>query len=79
MINGVWIDVYKEPITSPAKNSKKGRLMLTQDRMTGNYVTRPLEFREGLEDLLKRRFMDGILYNQTTFDQVRSKSREGVH
>ena len=79
MIAGRWIDVYKDPITSSSKKSKKGRMMLTIDKETGKYVTRPLEFRAELEDCLKLRWVNGKAYNETTFEQVRAKSREGVH
>jgi len=78
MINGEWIDVYKEPVTSSMKKSKRGRLMLTIDKETGNYVTRPLEFRVGLEDQLRIRYRDGKFYNETTFDQVRARAKERV-
>ena len=78
MIKGKWTDVYKDPVTSSAKKSKKGRLMLVIDSQTGKFVTRPLEFKVELEDQLKVRFIDGKLYNETTFNQVRAKAREAV-
>jgi nicotinamide phosphoribosyltransferase len=77
MIVGKWVDVYKDPITSSAKKSKKGRLMLVKNS-DGNFVTKKLEFR-GETDYLKTRLINGMLYNQTTFDQVRARTREGVH
>lgn len=76
-INGQWVEVYKDPVTSSMKKSKKGRLMLVTGP-DGKFVTKNLEFRTEL-DLLVTRFIDGRLYNQTTFDQVRAVSREGVH
>ena len=75
MSNGNWIDVYKEPVTSKMKHSKRGRLMLIKDHNTGAFITCPLEFREGIENLLKLRFLDGKSYNEITFDQVRENSR----
>jgi nicotinamide phosphoribosyltransferase len=77
MINGEWVDVYKDPITSSAKKSKKGRQMLIINH-DGRYETRALEYREHLVDKLDVRFRDGKLYNQTTFDQVRARAKEGV-
>lgn len=74
-----WHDVFKDPITSAAKKSKKGRMMLSKDRETGDFVTRALEFREGLDDLLVTRFKDGHSYNEVTFEEIRAKSLEGVH
>ena len=78
-IKGHWVDVYKDPITSSMKKSKKGRLMLNM--VDGKYVTRRLDYRTGSEyvDHLVRRYVDGKLYNETTFDRVRAKSCEGVH
>ena len=78
-INGKWVEVYKEPITSSMKKSKKGRQMLNM--VDGKFVTRPLDWHSGSEyvDYLQRRYLDGKLYNETTFDRVRAKSREGVH
>lgn len=77
MINGKWVDVYKDPVTSSMKKSKKGRMMLVKDE-TGNFVTEPLRYGEHVHDYLRLRFMDGKLYNQTTFDQVRARAREAV-
>lgn len=70
----VWHDVYKDPITSSSKRSKKGRQMLTIDP-DGNFETRPLEYKVGLFDLLMTRWRDGMSYNETTFNQVRANSR----
>jgi nicotinamide phosphoribosyltransferase len=77
-INGEWVEVYKDPITSAMKKSKKGRLML--NLIDGKYVTRQLDYGTGPDyvDHLTRRYLDGKLYNETTFDQVRAKAREGV-
>lgn len=77
MIAGKWVEVYKDPVTSSMKKSKKGRLMLVAGS-NGEFVTKNLEF-NAERDLLKTRFMDGKLYNETTFDQVRSRAKEGVH
>jgi len=75
-IAGKWVEVYKDPVTSSMKKSKKGRLMLVTGP-NGEFVTKNLEF--GTEiDLLKTRFMDGKLYNETTFDQVRALAKETV-
>lgn len=76
-INGKWVEVYKDPVTSKMKKSKKGRLMLVAGE-DGILVTKVLEYGKNIVDLLERRYMDGKLYNETTFDQVRAKSRKGV-
>jgi nicotinamide phosphoribosyltransferase len=77
MINGKWVEVYKDPVTSKMKKSKKGRLMLVTDE-DGKLVTKVLEYGQNIVDKLVRRYMDGKLYNETTFDRVRAKNREGL-
>jgi len=77
VIAGQWVDVYKDPITSSAKKSKKGRLMLVRDA-DGKFVTKRLEYNTEV-DLLKTRWINGKFCNQTTFDQVRARAKEGVH
>lgn len=75
-VKGEWIDVYKDPVTSSMKKSKRGRLMLVEKN--GKYVTQPLDLTSTDKNLLQIRYENGHLYNQTTFAQVRAKSREGV-
>lgn len=75
-IAGQWVEVYKDPITSSMKKSKKGRLMLVTGP-NGEFITKNLEF-NGEIDLLETRFMDGRLYNETTFDRVRAVAKEGL-
>ena len=41
-INGIWVDVYKDPITDQGKRSKRGRQMLVTDK-DGNYHTIPVD------------------------------------
>jgi nicotinamide phosphoribosyltransferase len=79
MINGKWVEVYKDPVTSSMKKSKRGRQMLNM--VNGKFVTRPLEYKIGAEyhDYLLTRYCDGRILNETTFPEVREKSREGVH
>lgn len=77
MIAGKWVEVYKDPVTSSMKKSKKGRLMLVTGP-NGEFVTKNLEFNAEV-DLLRTRFMDGKLYNEVKFDQVRARAKEGVH
>ena len=77
MINGKWVDVYKDPVTSSMKRSKKGRLMLTIDK-SNKFVTSPLEFKAGVEDQLKSRYLNGKVYNETTFNKIRELAKQPV-
>ncbi len=75
-INGEWVEVFKDPITSSMKKSKKGRLMLVTGP-SGELVTKNLEFGKEI-DLLQTRFIDGLRYNETTFDQVKARVLNGI-
>lgn len=75
LLNAEWRDVYKDPITDPGKKSKRGRLKL-MELPNGVYSTIPehVEVHSIGNEALKVRYMDGVLYNQTTFDEVRARS-----
>ncbi len=75
-INGVWVEVYKDPVTSSMKKSKKGRLVLNIEN--GKFVTNKADMPQISVDYLKTRFVDGVLYNETTFDQICTKAKQGV-
>jgi nicotinamide phosphoribosyltransferase len=75
-INGVGRDVFKQPVTDPTKNSKKGRLMLAGSPLfeTSNgsrFITLP-EGTPGFDDVLKEVFVDGELRHEYSFDDVRA-------
>lgn len=77
-INGVWQDVYKEPVTDTGKNSKRGRLMtvktsigirtvrMDDDNDLGHYDLR--------EALLTPVWRNGELLRDTSFAQVRENA-----
>lgn len=79
-INGRWVDVQKDPITDAGKKSKAGRVTLW---------TSGGEFQSGVEqpkgwvdrgmfwtDALETVFVDGKLFNEITFDEVRANARK---
>jgi nicotinamide phosphoribosyltransferase len=70
-VNGVWRDVYKDPITDKGKRSKRGLLGLIKTDAGYETVSQQAA---GDNDLLKIRYRDGALYNQTTFDEVRDRA-----
>jgi nicotinamide phosphoribosyltransferase len=75
-IDGKWVEVFKDPVTSSMKKSKKGRLKLVSGP-NGEFITKNLEFNAEV-DLLKTRFINGKLCNETTFDQIRELARKVV-
>lgn len=77
-INGKWVEVYKDPVTSAMKKSKRGRLMLVTDPESGHLVTQVLKYGQNIVDHLVTRYADGKLYNQTTFEEVRARAAKGL-
>lgn len=75
-INGKWENVFKDPITSPGKKSKAGRVVL--------YKTRSGDFYSGVEDwdtnsvALGVVFEDGYLVGFTHFDNIRANAAIGL-
>ena len=78
-VNGVWVDVFKDPITDQGKTSLKGRVTLWQSG--GDFLTsveQPLgwtdrsmgEWREALVEV----YRDGKLIKEYTFDEIRANS-----
>lgn len=78
-INGVWQDVFKDPITDPGKQSKKGVLSLVRSGgigASGWRTIRRSELRDGETDQLKVVFKNGDLREDYTFDEVRARSSQ---
>lgn len=81
-VNGVWIDVFKDPVTDKVKKSKKGRLTLIRgggDERTElengpQYFTLP-EGSAG-EQVLVPVFENGKILKEYTFAEVRSNSEK---
>ncbi len=73
-VNGVWRDVFKDPITDPGKRSKRGRLKLVR-HADGNYASVAQDALPEQPDLLQEVFRDGKIVKSTTFDAVRALSR----
>ena len=78
VVNGVEQDVYKAPTTDPTKNSKRGRLMLVNNRGwkddeigLDHYETVPMNARQ---DVLEVVFEDGALVKEYTFDEARANA-----
>jgi nicotinamide phosphoribosyltransferase len=69
LVNDTWRDVYKDPITDSGKRSKKG-----QFQVDSNLNVVPLGSISEKENKLKIRYINGMLINQTTFDEVRSRA-----
>jgi len=72
-INGEWRDVYKDPITDPGKQSKRGRLALIRDD-AGNLQTIALGELGAQTNLLRPVFDCGKLLVDDSLGQVRERA-----
>ncbi len=75
-INGVNRDVYKQPVTDPGKDSKKGRITLYRNKETGDIFTgREAHGADKDNDiLLETYFEDGKILIDDTFEEVRARA-----
>jgi nicotinamide phosphoribosyltransferase len=69
-INGEWHDVYKQPVTDPAKDSRAGRFVLLKDGGEFFTVTNSGQAIAG-EDQLEIVLEDGILRREQTLEEIR--------
>lgn len=72
-INGLWRDVYKDPMTDAGKTSKSGRLALIQCEKDG-YQTIRLEDLNGRENKLIPVFREGKILREYSFQEVRART-----
>lgn len=70
-VNGEVRELLKDPVTDPGKKSHKGLVQLVRDT-NGNIVTRDqCTWEQEKQGLLKQVFLNGVLTNPITFDQIR--------
>jgi nicotinamide phosphoribosyltransferase len=75
--NGVWHDVFKDPITDKGKTSKKGRLGLIYNCGLGNcgYHTVPKEVADEKGNVLRPIFRNGELLVEDDFETIRQRAQ----
>jgi nicotinamide phosphoribosyltransferase len=74
IVNGELRDVFKEPVTDPGKDSKRGKLALVRTARGLETVYCPGNC-EMKGDLLEPVFRDGEVLRHQTLDNVRAKTR----
>lgn len=74
MVDGKWIDVYKDPVGDHGKMSKKGQLALIHEN--GKFETVGLSG-WGWADCMKRVYRNGLMDADITFAEVRANSNKG--
>lgn len=72
-INGSWQDVYKDPVTDPGKQSKRGRLALVRND-DGRLQTMREEELGRRDNLLRSVYRNGELLIDETFNEVRNRA-----
>lgn len=75
-VNGVWRDVYKDPITDTGKRSKRGRLALVNE--AGQWQTIALAELNGRENRLLPVFENGHLIREWNLTQVRQRAQQDI-
>ena len=73
-IDGVWHDVYKEPVTSKMKVSKKGQLELFRRPNGELFTDRDTAHHPDCERQLVTIFENGQILKEWTFDEVRANA-----
>ncbi len=76
-IAGQWQDVYKDPITSVNKRSKRGRLALVRSA-DAKLTTIREDALDGRENLLRDVFCDGELLIDDHLTQIRQRAAAGL-
>ena len=73
LVNGEWVDVFKDPITDAGKQSKKGRVTLYNNGQ-GNLFSDVIN--KDYPDELVTVFENGKIVKEYTFDEVRANSNK---
>jgi len=74
-VDGLWRDVFKDPITDQGKRSKKGRLAVVRSA-TGEVKTiRAKDIGQG-ENMMATVFKNGKVIKEYNFDEVRAQAAE---
>lgn len=74
VIDGERVDIYKDPITDPGKQSKRGRFALIRDDEGAIQTINRINDAEDHADLLEARFHMGDVINASTLAQVRERA-----
>ena len=73
-IDGNWTDIYKDPITSHSKRSKKGRLALVKDDNGQLQTVKADSLAADSDNLLRDVFIDGKLIVEDTLTTIRERA-----
>lgn len=76
LVDGEWVEVYKDPITDSGKTSKKGRLGLVYECGLGScgYHTVPEDIANKKGNILRPVFLNGKLLVEDSFGEIRARA-----
>ena len=74
IVNGKEIEVYKQPIHSPFKMSKRGRMTVNMDPKTGEYTTKLGKDRDEKTDILETVFENGELKVDNDWGTIKKRA-----
>ncbi|MGP9545337.1 nicotinate phosphoribosyltransferase [Psychrobacter sp. AOP7-B1-25] len=73
-IDGTWKDIYKDPVTSRSKRSKKGRLALVKGDNGQLNTVKENEMNEPADNLLRDIYVDGQLLIEDSLTTIRERA-----
>ena len=75
-VNGVWRDVYKDPVTDKGKQSKRGRLALAKEKF--GFVTHRRESVPYDANWLNTVYENGKILKTHSFQEIRDRAQKGL-
>lgn len=75
LIDGKWVDIWKDPVTDSGKRSKRGRITLVRDDFNGYRTVRESEVGDQVE-VMNTVFENGKILKTYTFDEIRENSNK---
>ena len=73
-IDGTWTDIYKDPITSRSKRSKKGRLALVKNSNGQLKTIKAEDLSADADNLLRDIYVDGKLLIEDNLTTIRERA-----
>jgi len=73
-IDGAWKDIYKDPVTSRSKRSKKGRLALVKTDSGQLTTVKENEMSDPTDNLLRDVYVDGQLLIEDSLTTIRERA-----
>jgi len=74
VVDGKEIEVYKKPVHSPFKMSKRGRMTVNMDPKTGEYTTKLGKDRDEKTDILETVFENGKLLVDNDWGTIKTRA-----